>query len=183
GVALLDSGAVELGGLERPGTLVRGPDFSSERDDPELAGLDTFGHGSHLAGVIAGHDPLSGFEGVAPGARVVSVKVAGADGVTSLERVLLGMEWVRLHSHDRGLNIRVLNLSLGTDETDDYRRDVLAWAAERLWRDGIAVVAAAGNKGADPQGLDLPAADPFVIAVGASDTAGTADPADGQAAD
>ena len=183
GVALLDSGAVDVGGLERPGTLVRGPDFSAEGRDPDLAGMDTFGHGSHLAGVIAGHDPGTGFEGVAPGARVISVKVAGADGVTSLERVLLGMEWIRVHRHDPGLNIRVVNLSLGTDESEDYRQDILAWAAERLWKDGIVVVASAGNKGTGAGGLDLPAADPFVIAVGASDTAGTPDPADDTVAD
>jgi serine protease AprX len=178
GVALLDSGVVEVGGLERPGTVVHGPDFSTEGGDRNLADLDAFGHGSHIAGIIAGHDPLTGFEGVAPGARLVSVKVAGADGVTSLERVLFGMEWIRVHRNDRGLNIRVLNLSLGTDESDSYRRDILAWAAERLWRDGVAVVASAGNKGEDADGLDLPAADPFVIAVGASDSQGTPDPAD-----
>ena len=100
GVALLDSGAVDVGGLGRPGALVRGPDFSAEGGDRRLAGLDTFGHGTHLAGLIAGHDPLSGFQGVAPGARVVSVKVAGADGVTSLAQVLAGMEWVRQHRAD-----------------------------------------------------------------------------------
>jgi serine protease AprX len=166
GVAVLDSGAVPVGGLD----LVHGPDFSSERDDPDLAGLDTFGHGTHVAGIIAG----SG--GVAPGARIVSVKVAGADGVTSLGQVLRGLDWIR--SHRREHRIRVVNLSLGTDESDDYRHDILAWAAEQLWNDGIAVVASAGNKGSDADGLDLPAADPFVIAVGATDTAGTPDPSD-----
>src|SRR6185503_9342969 len=93
GVALLDSGVVPVAGLDRPGALVVGPDFSDEGDDPDLAGLDTFGHGTHLAGIIAGQDPETGFEGVAPGARVISVKVAGADGVTSLAQVLDGMEW------------------------------------------------------------------------------------------
>ena len=181
GVALLDSGTVELGGLGRPGALLHGPDFSAEGSDPDLAGLDTFGHGTHLAGVIAGHDPLSGFEGVAPGARVVSVKVAGADGVTSLAQVLLGMNWVR--QNRAALNIRVLNLSLGTPDTGDYRRDVLAWAAEQLWKDGIAVVAAAGNDGAGARVLDMPAADPYVIAVGATDTKATPDPADDRVAD
>src|SRR5688500_9815891 len=48
--SLLDSGAVDLEGLGRPGVLVHGPDFSSEGADPDLAGLDTFGHGTHLAG-------------------------------------------------------------------------------------------------------------------------------------
>ena len=181
GVALLDSGTVELGGLGRPGSLVRGPDFSSERDDQELAGLDTFGHGTHLAGVIAGHDPLNGFEGIAPGARVVSVKVAGADGVTSLAQVLAGMNWVR-EQRDR-LGIRVLNLSLGTTGESDYRRDFLAWASEQLWRDGIAVVASAGNEGQKAHILDMPAADPYVIAVGATDTNATPDPADDRVAE
>ena len=181
GVALLDSGAVELGGLGRPGSLVRGPDFSSEGDDRDLAGLDTFGHGTHLAGVIAGHDPLNGFEGIAPGARVVSVKVAGADGVTSLEQVLAGMNWVR--DRREALGIRVLNLSLGTTGESDYRRDFLAWASEQLWRDGIAVVASAGNEGAGTHVLDMPAADPYVIAVGATDTKTTPDPADDRVAD
>jgi serine protease AprX len=172
GVAVLDSGAVAVGSLERPGALVHGPDFSSEADDPDLAGLDTFGHGTHVAGLIAG---------VAPGAHVVSVKVAGADGVTSLGQVLMGLSWIRAHrdQHD----IRVVNLSLGTDESDDYRHDILAWAAEQLWKDGIAVVAAAGNKGAGSTAQDLPAADPFVIAVGATDTADTPDPADDTVAD
>jgi serine protease AprX len=175
GVAVLDSGAVEVGGLERPGTLVHGPDFSSERRDPDLAGLDTFGHGTHVAGIIAGSD------GVAPGAHVISVKVAGADGVTSLGQVLTGLDWIRSHSRKHG--IRIVNLSLGTDGTDDYRHDILAWAAEQLWQDGIAVVASAGNKGSAAGGLDLPAADPFVIAVGATDTAGTPDPSDDTVAD
>jgi serine protease AprX len=160
---------------------VHGPDFSSEGSDPELAGLDTFGHGTHLAGLISGDDPLSGFQGVAPGARVISVKVAGADGVTSLAQVLAGMSWVR--EQRRALGIRVLNLSLGTTDEADYKKDVLAWAAEQLWKDGIAVVASAGNEGAGAQVLDMPAADPYVIAVGATDTGSTPDPSDDSVAD
>ena len=49
-------------------------------------------------------------------------------------------------------NIRVLNISLGVDEPEGYRRDPLAWAVERMWDAGIAVVAAAGNNGADARG-------------------------------
>jgi serine protease AprX len=181
GVAMVDTGVVGLGGLDRPGTLVRGPDFSAEGVDPELAGLDTFGHGTHVAGLIAGFDPLAGFEGVAPGARIVSVKVAGADGVTTLEQVLRGLDWVRRNR--RALDIRVLNLSLGSRDEQDYRRDVLAWAVEKLWRDGIVVVAAAGNDGEDARILDMPAADPYVIAAGASDTQATPDPSDDRVAE
>ncbi len=181
-VALVDSGAVPVGGLAQPGRLVYGPDFSSERNDRDLRNLDTFGHGTHLAGLIAGRDPATGFTGVAPAARVVSLKIAGADGSTDLARVLAALNWVR-RNHDRdGYNIRVVNLSLGV-VAQDYRSDVLAWAVEQLWNEGIVVVAAAGNNGAFAGTLDMPADDPFVIAAGASDTMKTANPFDDRVAD
>jgi serine protease AprX len=182
-VALIDSGVVPVGGLAEPGRVIHGPDFSSERRDERLATLDTFGHGTHLAGLIAGHDPITGFAGVAPGARLVSVKVAGADGETSLAQVLAALEWVHRNRNAGDLNIRVVNLSLGVEDRGGYKRDILAWAVEQLWREGIAVVAAAGNNGAHANRLDIPAADPFVIAAGASDTGDTADPADDRVAD
>ena len=182
-VALIDSGVVPVGNLAEPGRLIQGPDFSSERRDRRLATLDTFGHGTHLAGLIAGTDRSTGFAGVAPGARIVSLKVAGAEGETTLPQVLAALEWVR-RNHDRGgLNIRVVNLSLGVEDRGGYRHDILAWAVEQLWRDGIAVVAAAGNNGIAANRLDIPAADPFVIAAGATDMRGTVDPADDRVAD
>jgi serine protease AprX len=183
GVALIDSGAVPVGSLARPGTLLNGPDFSDEGRDPDLATLDTFGHGTHLAGLIAGRDPLTGFSGSAPGAHVVSVKVAGANGLTSLAQVLAAFDWVRRARRDKQLNIRVLNVSLGVDGGSDYRGAVIAYGVEKLWADGIAVVAAAGNDGAATAYLDLPAADPYVIAVGATETQGTGDPTDDRVAD
>jgi serine protease AprX len=65
----------------------------------------------------------------------------------------------------------------------DYRSDVLAWAVEQLWNEGIVVVAAAGNNGVYARTLDMPADDPFVIAAGASDMRKTLDPADDRVAD
>jgi serine protease AprX len=181
-VALVDSGVVPVAGLAEPGRVVYGPDFSSERNDSDLRNLDTFGHGTHLAGLIVGRDPDSGFAGVAPGARLVSLKIAGADGETDLARVLGALEWI-YRSHDAlGYNIRVVNLSLGV-VAQDYRSDALAWAVERLWREGIVVVAAAGNNGAGARMLDMPADDPFVIAAGASDTQDTIAPRDDRVAD
>ena len=182
-VALIDSGTVPVGGLAAPGRVVFGPDFSSERRDRRLATLDTFGHGTHLAGLIAGRDPITGFSGVAPGARIVSLKVAGSDGETSLAQVLAAMDWVYRNRNANGLNIRVVNLALGVEDRGGYKHDVLAWAVERLWREGIVVVAAAGNNGAYADRLDIPAADPFVIAAGATDTRDTVDPADDRVAD
>ena len=181
-VALVDSGVVPVGGLAEPGRVVYGPDFSSERRDDDLRNLDTFGHGTHLAGLIAGRDPSTGFAGVAPGARLVSLKIAGADGETNLRRVLAALDWIRRNHDAPGYNIRVVNLSLGVPG-DDYRSDVLAWAVEQLWNEGIVVVAAAGNQGARARTLDMPADDPFVIAAGASDTRNSVDPRDDRVAD
>jgi serine protease AprX len=179
-VALVDSGVVPVGNLAEPGRVVYGPDFSSERNDRDLRNLDTFGHGTHLAGLIAGRDAR--FAGVAPGARLVSLKIAGANGETNLRRVLAALDWIRRNHDADGYNIRVVNLSLGVPG-DDYRSDVLAWAVEQLWKEGIVVVAAAGNQGVFTRTLDMPADDPFVIAAGASDTRGSIDPADDRVAD
>jgi serine protease AprX len=182
-VALIDSGTVQVGGLAQPGRVIHGPDFSSERRNHRLATLDTFGHGTHLAGLIAGRDPVTGFAGVAPGARIVSLKVAGADGETSLVQVLAALEWVHRNRNAGGLNIRVVNLSLGVEDRGGYKQDILAWAVEQLWQEGIVVVAAAGNNGRWADRLDIPAADPYVIAVGASDTFDTVNPADDRVAE
>jgi serine protease AprX len=181
-VALVDSGVVPVGGLAQPGRVVYGPDYSSERNDSDLRNLDTFGHGTHLAGLITGRDPVSGFAGVAPGARLVSLKIAGADGETDLARGLGGLDWIYGHHVARGYTMRGVNLSLGV-AAEGYRSDVLAWAVERLWNEGVVVVAAAGNNGSDTRMLDMPADDPFVIAAGASDTRNTVDPRDDRVAD
>ena len=181
-VALVDSGVTPVGSLAEPGRVLHGPDFSAERLDPWLTELDTFGHGTHIAGLIAGYDPVTGFGGVAPGARLVSVKVAGADGVTSLGAVLSALDWIRFNGRRNGLNVRVVNLSLGVAGRD-YRSDVLAHAVEQLWRAGFVVVAAGGNSGdSGPRVLDMPADDPFVIAAGATDTKQTVDPRDDRVA-
>jgi serine protease AprX len=181
-VALIDSGVVPVGSLAERGRVVYGPDFSSERNDRDLRNLDTFGHGTHLAGLIAGRDRITRFSGVAPGARLVSLKIAGADGETNLARVLSALEWVYRNHDAPGYNIRVVNLSLGVPG-DDYRSDVLAYAVERLWREGIVVVAAAGNNGERAGTLDMPANDPFVIAAGATDMKKTAGAWDDRVAD
>jgi serine protease AprX len=180
GVALIDSGTLTGDGFD-DGQVRVGPDFSTEGGGG-LRGVDGFGHGTHLAGVIAGD--RGDWQGVAPGARIVSVKVADSDGETSLLRVLAGLEWVRQAHKKSSLGLRVVNLSLGVDAADvGYVRDPLAFAAERLWRNGLVVVAAAGNDGVSSGTLDVPAADPFLIAVGALDTKRTLDTSDDTVAD
>ncbi|MDQ1602586.1 MAG: serine protease AprX, partial [Actinomycetota bacterium] len=180
-VALLDSGVSQLTGLTS-GNVVNGPDLSFESQDPELAHRDTFGHGTHMASIIVGRDAIVNpakyadakrFVGVAPDARVVSIKIAAADGAVDVSQVIAGLDWVTQHAHDPGMNIRVVNLSFGTDSTQDYRLDPLAFAAEAAWHKGIVVVVAGGNDGTEHPTLSDPAMDPTVIAVGAEDPMGT----------
>jgi serine protease AprX len=186
-VALIDSGVAPVEGLAI--NVINGPDLSFESQATNLTDTDTYGHGTHLAGLIAGRDPSIAptkedeevndhFVGAAPGARIVSLKVAASDGATDVSQVIAAIDWVVQHRNSDGLNIRVLNLSFGTDGTQDYRLDPLAYAAEVAWMHGIVVVVAAGNSGFGTPQLNNPAYDPYVIAVGADDTRGTDDPKD-----
>ena len=186
-VAVVDSGVTPVAGLSAPGKIMNGPDLTPESQNPATRFLDTYGHGTHMAGIIAGHDTgavvstsnSTDFLGVAPNARIVSVKVADAHGNSDVSQVIAGIDWVVQHAHDPGMNIRVLNLSFGTNSAQTYRLDPLAYAAEVAWRSGIVVVTSAGNGGnATNQRLTDPASDPYVIAVGADDTQSTADEAD-----
>jgi serine protease AprX len=99
--------------------------------------------------------------------------VANSDGSADVSQVIAAIDWVTQHAHDSGLNIRVLNLSYGTDSTQSYTLDPLAYAVEQAWRQGIVVVVAAGNDGTVRQELANPASDPYVLAVGAEDPNGT----------
>jgi serine protease AprX len=171
-IAMIDSGVVPVPGLSATDKVYVGPDVTPEAADPSTKGLDTFGHGTHLAGIMVGDNAADGFQGVAPDARLVSVKASTANGDTSLGELLLAMSWVVGHRHSDGLNIRVLNLSVGSQLIGSYTADPLAYAVEQAWRYGIVVVAAAGN-GNDILGVDTPAADPFVVAVGATNTGAT----------
>jgi serine protease AprX len=173
GVALIDTGAVPVQGLTS-GNVVNGPDLSLDNPQSALADKDGFGHGTHMAGIISGNDGTSsGFKGVAPGAKLLSVKVGAYDGAIDVSQVIAGIDWVVQHRADNGMNIRVINLSFGTDGVQSPQIDPLAAAVEHAWQNGIVVVVAGGNTGTTRTSLDNPATDPFVLAVGADDTAGT----------
>ncbi|HZT86149.1 MAG TPA: S8 family serine peptidase [Gaiellaceae bacterium] len=187
GVALIDTGISPVAGLNAPGKVVNGPDLSLESQSPSLQSLDTNGHGTFMAGLIAGNDGRpGGYRGVAPDARLLSVKVGVADGGVDVSQVIAAIDWVVQHRNDNGMNIRVINLSYGTNSTQPYQVDPLAYAVEQAWKAGIVVVAAAGNSGyqngANAQGLADPAYDPQILAVGAADTNGTPSPWDDEVA-
>jgi len=169
-VAVIDSGIVPVDGLD--GARVQlGPDFSAEG----TGGLDTFGHGTHIAGIVGASDS-TGFQGIAPGAGIYSIKAANRDGSTSMIAILRAIDDVVANAHTDGRNIRVMNLSFSADAMSSYRNDPLAAAVEVAWKDGITVVAAAGNGGNESGGVTSPAYDPYVVAVGAVDTEGDRDP-------
>jgi subtilisin family serine protease len=186
-VALIDSGVAPVKGIKDH--LLYGPDLSFESQTSNLSNVDSFGHGTHMAGIIAGRDSTiqaghededldKAFVGVAPKARILSVKVATSSGATDVSQVIAAIDWVVQHRDADGLNIRVLNLSFGTDGTQSYVTDPMTYAAEVAWRKGIVVVVSAGNSTFGSNRLNNPAYDPFVIAVGADDTKGTNDPKD-----
>jgi serine protease AprX len=178
-VALVDTGVTPVQGLNAPDKLIYGPDLSFDSQDPTHAYLDGYGHGTAMAGIIAGNDGTpGGYTGIAPNARLVSVKVGASTGAADVSQVIAGIDWVVQHAHDNGMNIRVLNLSLGTNSLQPYKSDPLAHAAEVAWRHGIVVVASVGNDGRNDRTIADPAYDPYVLAVGAEDPQGTLDTSD-----
>jgi serine protease AprX len=195
-VAVVDTGTAPVGGLDGAGKVVNGPDLSFESQAKNLRYLDTYGHGTHMAGIIAGRGAgavagsyagdTTNFLGMAPDARIVSVKVADAMGAADVSQIIAAIDWVVQNKTTGGLNIRVLNLSFGTNTTNPYTIDPLCHAVEAAWKKGITVVAATGNAGyymtPGGPGLTSPARDPYVIAVGATDTMKTLSVADDRVA-
>ena len=154
------------------GSAVTNPDAKS-------AG-DSYGHGTHVAGIIAGNgtyrpasDKLYGkYVGVAPDANLISVKASDEQGNATILDVIYGLQFVVDHKSD--YNIRVVNLSLESTQAQSYKTDPLDAAAESAWFNGIVVVAAAGNRGKSDDAVDYaPGNDPYVISVGAVDDQGT----------
>ena len=170
-VALLDTG-VYAAHPDLAGRVVHCEDLSHEAGTAAHC-ADTFGHGTFMAGLIAGDGTASRgkYTGAAPGSSIVSVKAAGYDGATDVSTVLAGIQWIVAHKDAYG--IRVMNLSLGTDSSQDYRLSPLNYAVERAWASGIVVVVSAGNSGPDSATVMKPGDDPYVITVGASNDEGS----------
>lgn len=183
-VAVIDTGTTPVASLNNSSKVVVGPDLSFDSQALNLRYLDSYGHGTHMASIIAGRDvaPGSGtayaddtknLYGMAPDARIVSVKVGDHSGAVDVSQLIAAIDWVVQNRRAGGLNIRVLNLSFGTDSAQAYAQDPLSYAAEVAWRNGIFVVASAGNDGSAAIGLANPAYNQNLFAVGAVDTKGT----------
>ena len=146
-------------------------------------GSDPGGHGTHVAGLIAGDGTSSdgAYTGVAPGASLVDVRVIRADGTSNTGIVLRGLQWILANKNT--YNIRVANMSLGAHASKSYKLDPLATAVQVLTFAGINVVVSAGNSGPGSATITTPANDPFAISVGAVDDNQTASTTDDTIAD
>jgi len=192
GVAVIDSGIAneaDLGGT--PGTpLPKGQTqrvVFSESFPATLTGgtNDVYGHGTHVAGLIAGSGTKSKgkpyartFVGVAPNANLINLRVLDENGQGFDSTVIEAIE-TAIELKDT-YNIRVINLSLGRPIWESYQQDPLCQAVEAAWKAGIVVVVAAGNSGRNenlnPEGygtIEAPGNDPYVITVGAMNTRDT----------
>jgi serine protease AprX len=162
-VAVLDTGIDNLPDFS--GRLVGGVDLTGENNPFQ----DDYGHGTFVAGLIAGNGASSSgqYSGEAPGADLVSIKVAGASGTTDLVKLILGLQWAVDHRSSYG--IKVLNMSLGYQPTTSTVLNPLDQAVQAVWGSGIAVVTSAGNAGPFNGTILSPGDDPLVITVGALD--------------
>ncbi|HZE89935.1 MAG TPA: S8 family serine peptidase [Verrucomicrobiae bacterium] len=180
-IAVLDSG-IALGSdlVSTPPTIAREIDIV----EPDGVFADSFGHGTLVAGVIAGSGFASSlpgttrtFRGIAPGARLISVKVVDHDGGASVSSVLAGTDWV-LRNREV-YNVSVMNISLGHPVDESFETDPLCQAVEMAWHAGIVVVVSAGNSGGHGYAtITSPANDPTVITVGAIEDWRTAETSD-----
>ncbi|HEX4679658.1 MAG TPA: S8 family serine peptidase [Gaiellaceae bacterium] len=166
-IAVVDSGVDSaLPGLN--GAVVQSATLTSL---PQAAGADSYGHGSFVAQVAAGRAP--GEAGAAPTAPIVSLDVMDDNGMALTSDVVAAADWIYTHKSESGIG--VANFSLVGSAKSTFQYDPLDRALERLWLSGVVVVAAAGNYGNGHTGdvALAPANDPFVLTVGATDTAGT----------
>jgi serine protease AprX len=176
GVAIIDSGVANWHDDLGPRTVVHFMDFVTDL----LAPHDDYGHGTHVAGVIAGNGYDSGGarRGVAPGAHLVVLKVLDAAGDGHISDVIAAIDYAI--EHRERFNIRVINLSVSAGVHESYKTDPLTLAAKRAVDAGIVVVTAAGNLGRSARGtvqyggITSPGNAPWVLTVGAADQHKTA---------
>jgi serine protease AprX len=182
GVAVIDSGITawhdDLTVANRQGQRVtKFVDFINGRTQK----YDDWGHGTHVAGIIAGngYDSAGARLSIAPKANIVALKALDHEGKGRISDIIAALDWVVTNRVQ--YNIRVVNMSLGAGVFESYNTDPLTVAAKRAVDAGIVVVAAAGNMGKAANGqpqygaIPAPGNAPWVLTVGASSTQGTTD--------
>jgi serine protease AprX len=170
GVAVIDSGVGNHKAVRA--RVVASVDFVEGR----AASLDPYGHGTHVAGIIAGGADAE-YPGMAGDTHIVSLRVLDGRGAGYTSDVIAAIDWAV--ANRARFNLRVLNLSLGHPVFESYRDDPLCQAVERAVKAGLVVVASAGNFGKTEDGRPIiggivsPGNSPWVLTVGATNTRGT----------
>ena len=185
GVAVIDSGVSDHQDLHNASGNSRVV-YSQSFVSGDTTTADGYGHGTHVAGIVAGNGNSSGsgsgyasqITGMAPGVNIINLRVLDATGAGTDSQVIAAIQQaIALQSQ---YNIRIINLSLGRPVFESYSVDPLCQAVEQAWKAGIVVVVAAGNSGRDNSygtfgfaTIGAPANDPYVITVGATRTMDT----------
>ena len=176
GIAIIDSGidATHKSISNKSTRISFSKDFTGENrtDDP-------YGHGTHVAAIAAGNGSATNgaYEGIAPAAKLINLRVLDSHGVGRVSAVLSALDW--LVANKSAYNIRVVNMSIGTLAISSYKDDPICNAVRKLVNEGVVVIAAAGNNGKDPAGqkiyggIHCPGNEPAAITVGASNSYGT----------
>lgn len=140
-------------------------DFISYRKYP----YDDNGHGTHVAGILAGslHESGKSFQGAAPDCNIIMLKVLDQMGNGNKEDVIRAMQWIL--KNYKYYQIRIVNISVGTTYKTKTDHTRLLKAVEDLWDEGLIVVAAAGNEGPRGGSITAPGCSRKVITVGSSD--------------
>ena len=180
GVAVIDSGVTPShDDLRYAGSTTQRVTKFVDFVNGQTARYDDWGHGTHVAGIVAGngYDSHGTRAGIAPGATLVALKALDGEGRGRISYIIQALDWAV--ANRAAYNIRVINMSLGAGVFESYNTDPLTLAAKRAVDAGIVVVAAAGNIGrnaaGDPQygAITAPANAPWVLTVGASNANGT----------
>jgi serine protease AprX len=180
GVAIIDSGVTSWHDDLGTDRIAHFADFVDYR----RTAYDDYGHGTHVAGIIAGsgYDSNGARRGIAPGASLVVLKVLDNEGLGYISNVIAALDYAVEHRAE--FNIRVINLSVAAGVYESYTTDPLTLAAKRAVEAGVVVVTAAGNLGRNAQGqtqyggITAPGNAPWVLTIGASSHNGTISRAD-----
>lgn len=177
GVAVIDSGVVDRLDLHTPGSGTFRVVYSENFVPNETTTADLYGHGTHVAGIVASNGAsanyLQSYSGIAPGASIINLRALDEHGAGTDSNVIAAINRaIQLKSQ---YNIRIINLSLGRGVFESSTLDPLCQAVESAWKAGIFVAVAAGNDGRDNSmgtngygTINSPGIDPFVMTVGAT---------------
>ncbi|HKT49662.1 MAG TPA: S8 family peptidase [Candidatus Angelobacter sp.] len=184
GIAVIDSGVYSHDDLKNASGTASRIVYSESFVSGDTATTDLYGHGTHVAGILAGNgrDSASGYpqqySGLAPNANIINLRVLDKNGAGTDSQVIAAIQ--RAIQLKSTYNIRIINLSLGRPVYEAASQDPLCQAVESAWKAGIVVVVAAGNSGRDNSHgtsgyatIQSPGNDPLVITVGATKTNGT----------